>query len=67
MNEQWVQKVENELSDLKTRVAVAERDISTIMNKLDKIDSNTTWIVRLLSGAIIMLILGFIFKGGMNI
>jgi hypothetical protein len=62
----WIQKIENELSDLRTRLAVAERDISTIMSKLDKIDSNTTWIVRLMIGGILMAIIGFMIQGGMK-
>lgn len=60
----WFQKVEEKISSLETRMAVAERDISAITNTLHKIDSNTTWIVRLLIGGILMGIIAFIIKGG---
>lgn len=62
-----MQKIEQDISDLKTRLAVAERDISVIMKKLDKIDSNTTWIVRLLVGGFVVAILGFVIRGGTNL
>lgn len=66
MDAAWVQKTEDKIASLETRMAVAERDISAITNTLSKIDSNTTWIVRLLVGGIVMGIIGFIIQGGIK-
>jgi tetrahydromethanopterin S-methyltransferase subunit G len=52
------------VAKLETRVTVAERDIQDINKKLDKIDQNTTWILRLIIGAFIMAIITIVIKGG---
>lgn len=53
-----------QVSKLDTRMSVAERDIQDINKKLDKIDNNTTWILRLIIGALIMSVLGVILVQG---
>ncbi|ELK47174.1 hemolysin XhlA [Halobacillus sp. BAB-2008] len=50
-----VDQLQNEQTQTKQRVAHVE-------GKLDKIENNTTWILRLILGAIIAGILGLLFK-----
>ncbi|MBW8283335.1 MAG: hemolysin XhlA family protein [Rhizobium sp.] len=63
-----------DIKDLKERVNSLEKDgavqaerMVTVQTSLTKIDSNTTWIVRLILGAIAAYILTFIVKGGLNV
>lgn len=58
--ESRVLSLEGKVSSLESRVAVAENNIDTINRKLDKIDNNTTWLLRLVIGAIIMAVIGFV-------
>lgn len=52
-----VDRVDNRLTRNEARTDHLEK-------KLDKIDSNTTWILRLIIGAFVMALLGLILKGG---
>lgn len=62
--EQRFEKLEQRVSALETRVAVAETNIKDIKADLDSIKNNTTWILRLVLGAIIMALIGLVIKGG---
>lgn len=62
--EDRVQKLESDMVDVKTRLAVAESNIKEIYKTLDKINNNTTWILRLIIGTIIAALLGLIIQGG---
>lgn len=62
--EQRVKKIEEDMVDVKTRLAVAESSIKDIKEDLSSIKSNTTWIIRLIIGAIILAVLGVISQGG---
>ena len=62
--EERMSKLEGDVSDLKTRMAVAESNIKDIREDISSIKNNTTWILRLVIGAIIMAFLGTITKGG---
>lgn len=71
--EQRITRLENDvqdntrdISDIKTRLAVAENNIQEIKVDLHSIKSNTTWIIRLIIGAIILAFLGFYMSGGMS-
>jgi hypothetical protein len=71
--EKRVDKLENELRDLKnvamdnrTRIAVAESNITDIKADLSSIKQDTNWIIRLIIGAIILAIVGFIMQGGLK-
>lgn len=55
-----------EIFDLKTRIAVAENNIVEIKGSLESIKNNTNWIIRLILGAIILAIVGFVTSGGLN-
>jgi chromosome segregation ATPase len=61
-----IREVRSELSDVKTRLAVAESNIKDIKADLTSIKSNTAWIIRLIIGAIVLAIVGFIIQGGLN-
>jgi len=57
-------KLDTRLGKLENRVTRNETRTDHLEQKLDKIESNTTWILRLIIGAIIMAVLGFFIKGG---
>jgi hypothetical protein len=61
--ENRVKQLEHDMTDVKTRLAVAESNIKDIKEDLSSIKSNTAWIIRLIVGAIILAILGFISNG----
>lgn len=62
--EDRVRKIEEDIVDIKTRLAVAESSIKDIKEDLSSIKSNTTWIIRLIVGAIVMAVLGFLISQG---
>lgn len=73
MDEQRIVRLENDVTehkrdigDLKTRLAVAENNIQEIKGDLTSIKSNTNWIIRLILGAIILAVIGFIMQGGLE-
>jgi len=51
-----------EINDLQRRTSLNERDIHSGIERLRKIDSNTTWILRLIIGTIAAGIIGYFFK-----
>ncbi len=55
----------NYARNLEMRTTINEKDISTINKQLEKISLNTTWILRIIIGAIVTGILGLIIKGVM--
>lgn len=59
-----VQKLEEDMVDVKTRLAVAESNIKDMREDIHAIKSNTTWILRIIVGAIVTGILGLLIKGG---
>lgn len=58
-----VEKVEGVQIEHGTRIALAESDIKTVKSKLDKIENNTSWILKLIVGAIVLGLLGLLFQG----
>jgi uncharacterized protein YeeX (DUF496 family) len=65
--EKDVQDNRRDISDLKTRLAVAENNIQEIKTDLSSIKSNTAWIIRLILGAIILAVIGFLLSGGTKV
>lgn len=51
--------LERNVAVIERNVAVIETDVKHINLKLDKIDQNTTWLLRIVIGAVILAILGF--------
>lgn len=69
MNESYITREEfNRLDDkvdgLANRQTRTEEKVDNVEKKLDKIDSNTTWILRIIVGSILLALLGLIIKGG---
>lgn len=65
MDEQRIGKLEHDMTDVKTRLAVAESNIREIREDIGGIKDNTTWILRLVIGGLVGALLTFIIKGGM--
>ena len=64
--EQRVAKLEADMVDVKTRLAVAESNIKDMREDISAIKSNTTWILRLIIGGIVGAVLSFIIQGGVQ-
>ncbi|HFK1738430.1 hemolysin XhlA family protein [Bacillus sp. FSL K6-0273] len=57
-------EIMRDIRNIETRTTINEKDISTINKQLEKISTNTTWILRIVISAIMMAVLGLILKGG---
>ncbi|HDR7766333.1 TPA: hemolysin XhlA family protein [Bacillus paranthracis] len=57
--------IKNDIRNLESRTLGNEKDIININKQLDKISANTTWILRIIIGAIVAGLLGLLMKGGM--
>ena len=64
--EQRIAKLEADMVDVKTRLAVAESNIRDMKEDISTIKSNTTWILRLIIGGIVGAVLSFILRGGVQ-
>ncbi|MED3542016.1 hemolysin XhlA family protein [Bacillus toyonensis] len=53
-----------EIKSLEIRTTGNEKDIINITKQLDKIGANTTWILRLIVGGLVLAALNFFVKGG---
>lgn len=62
--EDRVIKLESDMSDVKTRLAVAEAGLKDMKEDMQSIKNNTTWLLRLVIGAIIGAVLALVLKGG---
>lgn len=59
------QKVmQQDIRNLESRTLGNEKDIININKQLDKISANTTWILRIIIGAIVTALIGLLLKGG---
>nr|WP_284737695.1 hemolysin XhlA family protein [Agrobacterium rosae] len=59
--------VEKRVNDLEKHSAVTDERMSSIQKSLGKIDGNTSWIIRLIVGGIILAVMTFLVKGGFNV
>ncbi|PGF02741.1 hypothetical protein COM59_30870 [Bacillus pseudomycoides] len=57
--------MQRDVQSLETRTTVNEKDIVNINKQLEKISANTTWILRIIIGAIVTGLIGLLLKGGM--
>lgn len=64
--EERVQRLESDMVDVKTRLAVAESNIKDMREDIGTIKNNTTWILRLIVGGIVGAVLSFIIRGGIQ-
>lgn len=62
-----IAKLENDMSDVKSRLAVAESSIKEIKEDVGDIKDNTTWILRLLVGGLIGAFITFVLSGGLQV
>lgn len=62
--EDRVTKLEHDMTDVKTRLAVAEAGLKDMKEDMQSIKNNTTWLLRIVIGAIVAAILGLILNGG---
>lgn len=56
-------EIMRDIRNLEMRTTINEKDIATINKQLEKISTNTTWILRIIISAIVMSVLGLILKG----
>ncbi|AFU14033.1 xpaf1 protein [Bacillus thuringiensis MC28] len=56
-------EIMRDIRTLETRTTINEKVIATINKQLEKISTNTTWILRIIINAIVMSVLGLILKG----
>lgn len=59
--------VESRVSKLELSDAVTNERMNSIQKSLGKIDSNTSWIIRLIIGGLIAAAMTFLVKGGFNV
>ncbi len=64
--EERVQRLESDMVDVKTRLAVAESNIKDMREDIGTIKNNTTWILRLIVGGIVGAVLSFVLRGGIQ-
>ena len=64
--------IEEDVKDHEARIRILEVDntahklnIKDLRRSMDKIESNTTWILRLIISAILMAVLAQVLKGGL--
>ncbi|MEI5909446.1 hemolysin XhlA family protein [Bacillus spongiae] len=62
--EQRIEKLEGDMGDVKTRLAVAESNIKDIKEDLNSIKTNTNWILKIIVAAIVTGVLGILINGG---
>ncbi|MDM5349676.1 hemolysin XhlA family protein [Lysinibacillus sphaericus] len=63
--DQRIERLETDMTDVKTRLAVAESNIKEIREDLGGTKDNTIWILRLLIGGLANAVLAFIIQGGL--
>lgn len=56
--------IQQDIRNLESRTLGNEKDIININKQLDKISANTTWILRIIIGAIATALIGLLLKGG---
>ncbi|OUA88671.1 hemolysin XhlA family protein [Bacillus thuringiensis] len=56
-------EIMREIRNLEMRTTINEKDISTVNKQLEKISLNTTWILRIIIGAVVTGVLGLVVKG----
>jgi hypothetical protein len=66
MTEDRISKLEAEVAALKTAVVVTGVTGAAIEKRLDKIEDTLGWLVKLIIGAIILALMGFVLGGGLK-
>ena len=58
--------LQGEVAAIKTAQAVKQATDAAIETRLDKIESSIVWLTRTVIGAIILAVIAFLLKGGLN-
>ena len=58
----YAKEMMRDIRTLEIRTTITEKDILTINKQLEKISMNTTWILRIVIGAVVTGILGLVIK-----
>lgn len=66
-DQEEINSLKSEVNDLKIRVTVAETNIKTVTDSVKEIKQNTSKLVWLVGGALVLTILNLIIKGGLKI
>lgn len=56
-------EIMREIRNLEMRTTINEKDISAVNKQLEKISLNTTWILRIMIGAVVTGVFSLIMKG----
>lgn len=64
--EERVTKLEHDMTDVKTRLAVAEAGLKDMKEDMTSIKNNTTWLLRIVIGAIVGAVLALVLQGGVS-
>ncbi|MED3180490.1 hemolysin XhlA family protein [Bacillus thuringiensis] len=56
-------EIMQDIRNLETRTTISEKDIAMLNKQLEKINLNTTWILRIVISSVIMAVLGMVLKG----
>ncbi|EOO71491.1 hemolysin XhlA family protein [Bacillus mycoides] len=52
------------IQNMEVRLAVVESKVIKIEESIEKISANTTWVLRIIIGAIVTALIGLLLKGG---
>jgi hypothetical protein len=67
MSEEEIRILKEDVTDLKIRMKVAETNIETVTKSVTEIKNNTSKLVWLVGGALVLTILNLIIKGGLKV
>lgn len=59
------EETKQDVQDMQVRLAVVESKVSKIEENIEKILSNTNWLVKSIVGGMIAALLAFLLKGGL--
>jgi hypothetical protein len=67
LSEDEIRLLKEDVTDLKIRMKVAETNIETVTKSVTEIKNNTSKLVWLVGGALVLTILNLIIKGGLKV
>ena len=65
MDADWPSKVERRIVALETRIAVEGVHRENVADRLSAIEDTLKWLVRLIVGALLLGLIGFVLQGGL--
>ena len=64
MDAVWKSEVDKRLNEIERKQAIHDTKIDAIEKKMDKIEGNTTWILRIVVTAVVGAVLKLVLTGG---